>query len=623
MSPFRAALRRVPDAVLWLLPVAFLLWVYREAFETWFRADDFAWLSLPRLIARRHDLLHELFAPAAQGTIRPWSERGFFVLLESLFGLDPLPFRIAAFATAAADAVLMAWTVKRLTGSRLASLLAPVLWIANTALVTPLTWSSAYNELMCPLFLLSALALLIRYIETGLRPFWWAQLAVFVLGFGALEINVVYPAIAAAWVILVQKSDRRLLRDLTPLAALSAAYFALHRWLAPIPSSGPYVLHFDSGILKTLALYCRWMILPEPVYRFGMSHRFGGFLLIVSAAALLACVVLAWKSRPELFFGIAWFAITLAPLLPLSGHRTPYYLVIPSIGIAIFAAGAAAEFARNSPVQRTLAAALLILWLVSIVPITMQDIHWWRQQSDHVRTLVLGVGAARHTHPGEPIAIEGVNSELYDLSFADSAFEALNIQDVYLTPKTVLTGTEADSARFVLDPLVFHHAITHDEVVVYSLERDHLRNVSEGYRRQESGRHVDRLPSHVDIGNTLYSWLLGPEWLPVESGIRWMPAKATLRLGVPATAHRLELEGRCPSAQLSAAPRTLMVLVDGKTVSDTGIYDSERIFHRLIPIPADMLAGKDSVEIGIQVDPVDRIDGQDYGLVFGSVGLVP
>src|SRR6185503_15779436 len=112
--------------------------------------------------------------------------------------------------------------------------------------------------LMCPLFLLSALALLIRYIETGRRPFWWAQVTVFILGFGALEINIVYPAIAAAWIILVQKSDRRLLRDLAPLAALSAAYFALHRWLVPLPSSGAYVLHFDSRIFKTLALYCKW-----------------------------------------------------------------------------------------------------------------------------------------------------------------------------------------------------------------------------------------------------------------------------------------------------------------------------------------------------------------------------
>ena len=620
MTAFRAALRRVPDAALWLLPVLFLLWVYREAFHAWFLADDFAWLSLTHLIARRHDLLYELFAPAAQGTIRPWSERGFFILLESVFGLNQIPFRIVAFATAAADSLLIAWTVKKLTQSRLASILAPVLWIANTALVRPLTWSSAYNELMCPLFLLSALALLIRYIETGRRTFWWAQVTVFILGFGALEINIVYPAIAAAWIILVQKSDRRLLRDLAPLAALSAAYFALHRWLVPLPSSGAYALHFDSRILKTLALYCRWVVVPEPAIRMGIRPSLVGVILAASGAALAACAILAWRKRRSFFFGIAWFVITLAPLLPLADHRTSYYLAIPSIGIAMFAAAEAVEFARNSTMRQTLAAALILLWLLPVLQVTVRQTRWCRAQSENVKALVVGVQEARRTHPGKPIAIQGITAQLFDISFADLAFERLDIPDVYLTPETVLTGTRTSPARFVLDSDVFNYAITHDQVVVYSFESDHLRDITEGYRRQESSRHVDRLPSRVDIGNSLYSWLLGPEWLPAESGIRWMPGKATLRLGVPAGAKWLELEGRCPSAQLSAAPRTLMVLIDGKVVSNTRIYDSERSFRRLIQIPADMLAGSD-VEIGIQVDPVDRISGQDYGLVFGTVEL--
>jgi len=620
MADLRAALRRVPDAALWLLPVLFLLWLYREGFHTWFLADDFAWLSLTHLIASRHDLLHELFAPAAQGTIRPWSERGFFIVLESVFGLKPVPFRIVAFATAAADVLLIAWTVKYLTQSRVASVLAPILWIANTALVRPLTWSSAYNELMCPLFLLSALALLIRYIETGRRVFWWTQVAVFVLGFGALEINIVYPAIAAAWVILVHKPDRRLLRDLAPLGALSAAYFALHRWLAPLPASGPYALHFDSRIFTTLRLYCGWVAVPEPAIRMGMRPSVAALIEMVTAAALAACAVLAWRRCRSFFFGIAWFAITLAPLLPLADHRTSYYLTIPSIGIAMFAAAGAAKFASNSPVQRSLAAAVILLWLLPVLRVTVRETRWWRAQSDNVRTLVVGVQEARQAHPGKPIAVQGVTADLFDFSFGAPVFEFLELPDVYLTPETVLTGTRTSPAHYVPDTDVFHHAITHNEVVVYSFESDHLRDITEGYRRQESGRHVDRLPSRVDVGNTLYSWLLGPEWLPVEFGIRWMPGKATLRLGVPAGAKWLELEGRCPSAQLSAAPRTLMVLIDGKVVSNTRIYDSERSFRRLIQIPADMLAGSD-VEIGIQVDPVDRISGQDYGLVFGTVEL--
>src|SRR5580693_4043574 len=109
------AIKRAVSVAWWLLPVVFLLWLYRDAFSTWFVADDFAWLSLLHLVQVRHDLFHELFAPMAQGTIRPWSERGFFMTLEALFGLDSLPFRIVVFATAAADVLLIAWITLRAT----------------------------------------------------------------------------------------------------------------------------------------------------------------------------------------------------------------------------------------------------------------------------------------------------------------------------------------------------------------------------------------------------------------------------------------------------------------------------------------------------------------------------
>ncbi len=196
-------IQRAVKAAFWLLPVLALFWLYHDGLSTWFFLDDFAWLSLAHLVQVRHDLLHELFTPMAQGTIRPWSERGFFIVLRTLFGLDSLPFHLVVFATAAVNVLLIAWITLRATGSRIAGFLAPILWAANTALVLPMVWSSAYNEVMCTLFLLAALALFIRYIETERQVFWWAQLAVFILGFGALEINVVYPALAAAWLLFL------------------------------------------------------------------------------------------------------------------------------------------------------------------------------------------------------------------------------------------------------------------------------------------------------------------------------------------------------------------------------------------------------------------------------------
>jgi len=35
------------------------------------------------------------------------------------------------------------------------------------------------------------------------------------------------------------------------------------------------------------------------------------------------------------------------------------------------------------------------------------------------------------------------------------------------------------------------------------------------------------------------------------------------------------------------------------------------------------LAGREFVDLEIRVDPVNRKDGQDYGLVFGKVAVLP
>ena len=116
----------------------------------------------------------------------------------NLFGLDALPYHAFVMGTQFANLLLLSWIVRKLGGSRLAACAAPVLWVANAALVVPLGWASDYNQILCAFFLLSAFALF-------LAGHYWLQFAVFVIGFGALEINVVYPAILMTWLLLSRK----------------------------------------------------------------------------------------------------------------------------------------------------------------------------------------------------------------------------------------------------------------------------------------------------------------------------------------------------------------------------------------------------------------------------------
>src|SRR5580658_9056232 len=176
----------VKSVAYWTIPCLICLLVHWQGFTAWFRADDFAWLSNFNTVHSFHDLLAALFTPRAQGTIRPFSERAFFMIGYGLFGLDSLPFRIVIFATQFADLALTALVGFKLTGSRAVGFCAALLWTINSTSVQPLAWACVYNEVMCAFFLLLAFYFLLRHIETGNRRFKVSEWAVFLLGFGAL-----------------------------------------------------------------------------------------------------------------------------------------------------------------------------------------------------------------------------------------------------------------------------------------------------------------------------------------------------------------------------------------------------------------------------------------------------
>ncbi len=311
-------------------------------FRAWFRADDFAWLHLSDTIYNFHDLLYAVFGPLAEGTLRPWSERIFFMGGSALFGLDALPYRIVIFATQFANLALVAAIGARLTGSRAAGFWAAIFWIVNTSLMEPLGWACVWNQILCGFFLLLAFWFLLRYIETGARRYNAAQWIVFVLGFGALELNVVYPALAASYTWLCA---RRRFRGTLAMVPVSVAYFLLHQWVAPAPHTGDYAMHFGASMLRTLWTYWTWSL--GPIYLstpLGLSHRKLLFGIGLLTAALAAIMLRQLRARKwAALFCLVWYLAILAPLVPLRDHITEYYPALPVIGLCWLGAWGFAE----------------------------------------------------------------------------------------------------------------------------------------------------------------------------------------------------------------------------------------------------------------------------------------
>jgi hypothetical protein len=599
------------DAAYWTAPLLACLLLHWLGFTAWFRADDFAWLGLADGVHNFRDLLITLFQPRAQGTIRPWSERAFFMAGSSLFGLNVLPFRIVIFGTQFADTILVMVVGNRLAGMRAAGFWAAMFWVVNSSLAEPLGWVCVYNEVLCAFFLLLALYFLLRWIETGQTRFNLYQWIVFVLGFGALELNVVYPALAAGYTFLcARKHFRRTL----PMFAVSALYALAHNWAAPPPKAGDYVMHFDGSMFRTLGTLWEWSVgstyLSSPL---GLRH----WMMLAGVSILsLALAWFAWREwragRRAALFCLLWYLATVGPLLPLRDHVTEYYVYLPVIGVCWLGGWAVA---RHPGVP---AYALAGLYVFLTVPQLMVSSEWNYRQTHRAEDLVEGVASAHQHHPRQWILLAGVDTDLFWHGIRDHPFRLLGIDHVYLAP-----GTEkqieshagwGDAEEFVLPGSMTTRALERDELVVYDVKGSRLRNITSLYAslpRDQS------LPLRLDAADPLTSDLLGPEWYPVDENHRWMPKRATLKMaGPPTTGRSLYLHGNCMEQQLAAGPLTVTVTVDNWTLPAAPIRETSFELEFRLP---DALAGKREMQVAVEVSRTFRppADARDLGLAFG------
>jgi hypothetical protein len=409
----------------WIVPPLAAVWFHWLALKTWFLGDDFAWLIHSTEFYNFREFIHAVFMPMAQGTIRPWSDRIFFIVFYHVFGLDPLPFHIWVLLTQCANILLLLSVARRLTGSRLAAVAAALLWIVNTSQPVALAWTSAYNEPLCALFILGAFRFLLLYLETGERRYWWWQWVVFLLGFGALELNVVYPALAAAYTLLCAR--KHFLKTL-PLFVPSVVFAIAHRLAAPA-AGGVYGMHFGSAMLKGLYTYWTWVL--GPGFLATMIPLPGGMVTVsILLLSLALGGVAVWRVRQGdrlPLFGLLWFLFLIVPVLPLGDHQTEYYPFLPSLGLSIAAGWAVALAWRRPAVWKALSVMLVLIYAGFSVAAARRSLQWEYRRSQDVRKLVLGVERAHELHPNQMILIDGVDDELFWTGVIDHPFGLLGV----------------------------------------------------------------------------------------------------------------------------------------------------------------------------------------------------
>ena len=465
------------------LPVLVCLAVHAVAARTWFIADDFEWLALRFQIHSPSSLLSALFAPRAQGTMRTLSERVYYTVLSALFGLNPVPFHVVAFAVMAANLVLLTWIASRLTGSRVVGTIASILWIANAAQTHTLGLVYLFNQVLCAFFLLAAFYCFLRYTETGQRRYYVAQWACFVLGFGALETMVVYPILAALYAWLFA---RRYLASTIPLFFVSAAFVAVHLFLVP-RTDERYAMYFDVGMLSTLWDYWRLAVSGWPPERAWSSIYF--LVTVLVTMSLVVFIRMRPGQRRLAGFLIAWFVVLLLPVLPLRMHISQYYATAPAIGWCILLALALHAAFRQPFAERALTVAAVAFYLLlSIGNIEVGHLRYLHI-SERVHGLVQRAQAIHNAHPNARVLLAHFDSDLFWYGVWDIPASVVGYPPLLLAP-----GEERnidplmDFSQYVSSSDLAARAIQEGRLVVLDASDPLFTDITQQYRTLYSPR---------------------------------------------------------------------------------------------------------------------------------------
>lgn len=586
----------------------------------WFQQDDFVWLNLPNQVHGWDGLLRTLFQPnAAQGSWRPLSERGFFLAFGALFGSDALPYHIWVFLTQFANLALLASITTRVTGRRAAGFWAAILWVANSKLSTAISWMSAYNLVLCAFFLLLALHFFLRYTATGARRYYVWTWVVFLAGFLAMEANALFPLLAAGYAL---GCERRYFRSTLPFFAASAAYTIVHLVLAPNHAAA-YMIHIDGAIPATFWTY--WQGTFEPIdlrYLSHFSRVFSPVVMAVCTAGLLVFTIYQATRRQWLALVLlGWYLITLLPVIGLRDHIMDYYLTLPAMCMAMLAAYALACAWRERGLWRATGVVLVTGFLVQSLPAARRRANWYRSFSRAQETVVMGVARAHDLHPGKVILLDGVDDAMFSQLISQRPFLFLRIPDVYLAP-----GAEARIAphpewggvsKYVFPIDETRRGLSRDEIVVYRAGPGPLQNITHEFAVPDGPSSGGSAPLRIDVADPLAAEFLGPEWYSRESGLRWMPRTASLRMGAPAApGQKLYVTAVCPAAQLENGPLEMTLTVDGTRLAPVR-FTQAGVETSFAFAPPSTSATE--IHIMVAVSRTVRVgaDQRDLGLAFG------
>jgi hypothetical protein len=490
-------------------------------------------------------------------------------------------------------------------------------------LVMTMAWACLYKDILCSFFLLLAFYFFLRYIETGARRYYVWQWVVFLLGFGAMETNAVYPAIALSFAVLCAPAH---VRKAALLLVPSVIYLGWNLLFVKKQAAGPYAMHFDRFLPVNFLQY--WVLVLNPAARLLTDPWTMLILPAVTTVALAAFVVWQWRAGRRLpAFFLLWFVFTILPILPLREQFQTYYVTVPSLGLAMLAADAiSTAFESRSRLRwawRGVAAVLGFAFLIPSASLAHSEARLWRTRGLRAEQLVTGVAAARELHPTDTIVLDGVDRSLFWDVIPDGGFRAADVFNVYLSP-----GSDAKIGRrpFSPDPADFVIAATAlqadaEHARVYYAGTGKLHDVTRLYLERLLAADLSDMPRRVEVAAPTMASFLSGGWYPADEAHRWMAKEASVRLAGPKSAgESLHIFGVCPAEFLADGPVTLSVTVNGNPLRSIPLRQPS--VDVSLPLPPALI-GSRSMQVALAVDRTHTPpqDGRELGIAIRLVEI--